>query len=415
MATWFDGPAGARRRAARKGVALGWAALYALAAFVAATLAAGVPPEGRAEVLRLWVLAALGVQAVAVPHVLHPDPRRPWVLLLNPPPSALLRRQLGRALPLLGLMLVPGPVLALVGSGAAARLGLMTAGLAVVLGQGLCAILVNAGLGARAKAWQDGRRGGWYRWLAANTPLQPVGLPLGMMPIFLATPLLFTLGVAALLVGLTAPGWAGWPGVGLVAAAVAGGLRLRRRYDAVYYQTDALVDEMYRRAGGAHLGDRPPVAYEAVYWAPSRWRPHVWALLRQLDRRLPLGRYVALGLAAVVLTAWSGASAAVLAPLLLLLSLARNAAVAVTARAPMAPLPLQWTVLSAPGWVVVRTLVNLRWTPAWAAVLLVIAAFDGDLGLAWAAAWTGLDLLLSLGAAALATAGHEVVQRKRYA
>ena len=185
-------------------------------------------------------------------------------------------------------------------------------------------------------------------------------------------------------------------------------------YDHDFYCTNALYTELLT-AGGPRTTQREPVSSEAVYWAPRRYRPHVWASLVQLDRRLPLGRLFALGVIGLWVLFARDATAGVIAGYLLLGLGAKNAAVGVLTAEPLAPRAFDLAQQSPAGWTATRFFVNLRWTLPLALALAVVALFDASFALADVALWVGVDVGLALFTAWLFTYAAEVRYRRRFA
>jgi hypothetical protein len=394
---------------------LAFGGLLLLLCGVAILLVEGADVASRAAGLRLWALAGAGLFAVAPPNVLLPDTNAPLLQLLNWPPRRLLRYQVGRLVPLVGLVVLPAALLAYADPTAPLRhLGAKTA----ALGQALLLVLGTAGdsfvhfatLGPRSQAWQEGRAGQWYHD-AVEERGQGVSLPRGLVPALFATTRCFLVGLAAVLLtaagvqmGPTGAGWA--PGVLLLGWA---GHRLwqeRAAYDRHFYHTTAFYDEVM--GGGAlHATGRDPLPYDALYWVLPRWRPATWAGLRQLDRRLPLGRLVALAHGGLWLLCVRGVSSTVVAGYLGVVLTAQAAACGLLTSDAAAPLSFQRIHQSTLNWIITRTFVNLRWLGAHAASLGLVALFGDAYGAPWVFTWTAVHAGLALGAATVVTLVHE--------
>ena len=390
--------------------------------YAALLLGAGAELEARVKLLRYASLFGAGVCAVALPHVLLPDRRASFLQLLNPPPPALLAYQLRRWSGVLLLLALPLVVLAFYDPGAwgqdlAAKALHLAESLLLVGGAGGYSFAVYAALGARSQAWQEGRAGGWYRAVKGNAPLG-FAVPDGLAPALFATQRIFVVAVlvmaAGAYTGAAAPALALAPGAGLMVWAGVKLLRLRAAYDRHFYATNAFYSDVFS-GGGVRGAARAPVAYEAVYWTPRRLRPAVWASLVQLDRRLPLGRFVALGHAFLWLLFFQNASGGVIAAYLLLFAALKNGACALLATRPLAPRAFQLTTQLAARWALTRFFVNLRWTLPLLLSLLTVAFFDGGFSYAAALLWTGLDAALALGAAVLVAALAEGAYRRQFA
>ena len=369
------------------------------------------------EVLLRYAFVVAGIFAIAPPHVLLPDAAAAFLQMLNPSPRSLLLRQGKPWGFIVGAFLVP-PVLLAVEIGGAVVLPLVEVAL-VVLGVGVYTFAHYTAIGPVSQAWQEGRAGGWYRRLVERDERASMHIPLGLVPTVLASARVFALGAGAILAtaglasaGLTTFAWL--PGALLLGWAAATLVRRAATYDHDFYATNALYTELMT-AGGPRTTEREPIAYEAVYWSPRRFRPHVWASLVQLDRRLPLGRLFALGVIGLWVLFARDAAGGVIAGYLLLGLGTKNAAVGVLTRAPLAPPAFDLTLQSPMGWTATRFFVNLRWTLPLALALAVVALFADAVTLADVALWVGVDLVLALFTAWLFTYAAEVRYRRRFA
>ena len=395
------------------GVVLGYAAVL---------LAWNADLAARTVLLRYWAFGAMGAFAVLTPHVLLPDPHRPTLARLNRPPRALLTHQLRRLAPLGGLLLGLGLLLALAdGSAPLADLGAKLRpfgelGL-VVLGTGGVALARYGAIGPLSQAWQEGTQGGWYRAVRDETGYA-FAVPEGMVPAMLATQRVFLTGVVGLLASLylsrLAPAWSLLPGAVLVAWAAVQLTRRLARYDYAFYATHAFYREVFT-SGGVQAAKREPVPYRSLYWVPVRWRPAVWAGIRQLDRRLPLGRFVAFGYAILALLAWRGADPSHLYVVLAGLVGAQNGVTALLTTPALGPLPFGLGRHSTAHWVGTRFFVSARWALPMALGLGTLAALSDAVSFLAAGAWVLIDLVVAFFTAALLTYAHEGRYRRRFA
>ncbi len=415
----------ARSRLPRSSMRPSWTyvLLLAVLSYVAGLLGTEAPIDLRVGLLRYWTLFSGAALAMAVPHVLLPDPRVPLLQLLNRSPVQLLTYQLGQWAPVITLVALPAVVLVFYDPGRWA-MDLSTKGvmliehLLIIVGTGVYSVMHYGTLGARSQAWQEGRAGQWYA-TAVETAGQGVSVPRGLVPALFATGRVFSVALAAVIAAAylepIAAGLAAWaPGAAVCLAAGWRGQRAGATYDRHFYQTNAFYREVLG-GGGLRAQAREPIAYAAIYWAPHRWRPAVWASIRQFDRVLPLGRLVALGHGLLWLLFWQGGASTVVAAYLLLFIVAQNAACYVLTRPRLAPPAFQISQASPTYWVLVRFFVNLRWTLPFALSLGLVAWLDPTFGGADAAFWIGVDVALALGAAALVTALHELTVRRRFA
>ena len=189
---------------------------------------------------------------------------------------------------------------------------------------------------------------------------------------------------------------------------------MRRTFDRAYYSTNAFYGEVLGGGPGG-VAVREPVALETLYWVPTRWRPATWASLRQLDRMLPLGRFVLIGHVLFWALAFQNVSGPLIHSYLLLMVLAQNGACLLLSQRVAAPPAFQITMQAPLDWAITRFFVNLRWALPLALSLSLVALFDADLLWADVLLWTGLDLLVAGLLAAGVTYRTEGVVRRRYA
>jgi hypothetical protein len=385
-------------------------------------LGAEVTYELRTGLLRYWTILSAAALAMAVPHVLLPDARLPLLQLLNRAPTRLLVYQMGRWAPVIALFVVPAALLAFYDPGQwgrdAAAKGVQLIGhLLIILGTGVYSLMHYATLGARSQAWQEGQAGQWYA-TAVDTAGQGVSIPRGLVPALFATSRVFSVAlVAVIAAAYLAPfsaGLAAWaPGAALCAVAALRVLRARPAYDRHFYQTNAFYSEVLG-GGGVRARARSPITYDAIYWVPHRWRPAVWASLRQFDRALPLGRLVALGHLLLWLLFFQDVAAGIIAVYLFVFIVAQNAACYVLIRPSIAPPAFQSTYASPVHWMMVRFFVNLRWMLPLALSLALVAVLDAAFGGQDVLFWLVVDVALALGSAALVTGLHELKLRYRF-
>ena len=394
---------------------LAYGLLLGVLSVAALLLAAGTDPETRAAGLRLWALAGAGVFAVAPPNVLFPDPNVSMLQRLNWSPLRLLRYQARRLGPLVLLAVVPA-VLVAYGDpdGPLQHLGVKTValgqGLLLIGGTALDAFVHFATLGARSQAWHEGRAGQWYA-RAVEEQGQGISLPRGLVPALFATTRCFAVGVgvvvataAAAANGLHGLAWA--PGLLLVGWAGVRLWRSRSAYDRHFYHTTAFYAEVLG-GGTVAATDREPVPYDALYWVPSRWRPATWASIRQLDRRLPLGRLVAVAHLGLWLFCIRGGASAFITGYLTLVFIGQVAACAVLGTSSAAPRPFQRALQSMGDWIGTRTFVNLRWLGPHMGSLALVVLLGDAYGWAWVGTWAAVHVGLSVAGATVVTLATE--------
>ncbi|PEN11370.1 hypothetical protein CRI94_15130 [Longibacter salinarum] len=399
---------------------IAYALLLGIMIYVAALLAGDVAIDGRRVGLRMWALFSAGVFAVAAPNVLAPDPNAPVMQLLNRTPLQLLSQQLKRWGAVLTLFVLPVWVLAFFDTATpmahlGAKLSLAFQATGVVLATGLYSFDVYATIGAVSQEWHEGKRGDWYQSVKQSG--YGFDVPMGLVPALFATVRCFGAGIIVVLVGATlfgaAPALAWLPGVLFLIWSTVRILRHRLAFDRHYYHTNAFYDEVL---GGGSVGPstREPVEISSLYWIPHRFRPAAWMSLRQLDRRLPLGRLVALGHVVFwILLAQEAATAAITSTLLLIVGL-QNGVIGLLAGERMSAPTLQLTLHSPMHWWGARTLANLRWMAPLLASLAVVATVSNAMPWSSLGVWAVINLIAAVVAAGLTTLAVEGRTRRQF-
>lgn len=367
------------------------------------------------EALFRYVLFAMMVPAIAPSHVLLPDPDVAWLQRLNASPRDLLLRSLGRWSGILVVLLLPILVLSI-------EFGDVIAGISSVLvmtSTWFYAFHHVMSIGRVSQEWQEGIRGAAYRKMLERRPDASFQIPHGMIPALLATTRIFIVGAVTLLATMMVSAFGGWI-VGLLVPVVFiiwiafRASRSSESFDAKLYHSSGLYTELLYNPA-VRFGEQAPLPYESLYWVPKRIRPHVWASLLQLDRRLPMGRLFALGVlvfwALLAMDVESSAVALYLGAILLI----RNSSVFRHASADLSPPAFHLVRQSVFGWIVTRFWMNLRWTFPLFAVLAGTVFISGMIGWNAVLLWTFLDIIFALLTAVGATYAAEFRFRYRYA
>ncbi|MEL6613504.1 MAG: hypothetical protein AAFQ53_15515, partial [Bacteroidota bacterium] len=183
--------------------------VVAVLAYVAALAVEGADLAARAYALRYVGLLVAGGVAIAVPHVLFPDPETEALHLANPSPTALLMRVVRRWGGIVVALTVPLVVLPLGAAGTAPG-SLVAARVAEALlfglGLGLYALGRYANLGARSQAWGEGQAGHAYQRFRTAAPTYAFQVPNGVVPGLFTTGRIFLVGSAAVLVATALDG-----------------------------------------------------------------------------------------------------------------------------------------------------------------------------------------------------------------
>ena len=378
---------------------------------LAATAASGLDEEGRGRLVRYVGILIAGGLSVSAPHLLFPDPALRRLQLSNPSPARLARRQLGRWMPLVAVLVVPAVVIA-----GSSRPLLIAEGIVCVVALGLFAWVRTATLGLRVRAWERGEAGQGYRQLTARSPALKFQVPDELVPSFALTAEIFLAGSVLSIAGRAVGGGLGTlvaPAV-LIAVTLALAARQRGAFDRAFWTGNGVWSDAFQPSEGTGEG-REPVAYDAVYWAPHAVRPRVWAGLVSLDRRFPLGRVAALGLGLIAAVHIAGTSVGLRAATVALYVLGVNGVVALTATDELVPGPLALRVGGAWGWAAARFLMNVRWLPPLAGVLALLVWLTDSASGSDVVVWALVDLGVAALSAGLVTLASRLRLRRLYA
>ncbi|MEM8557897.1 MAG: hypothetical protein AAGG50_08740 [Bacteroidota bacterium] len=399
-----------------------YAGLLAVLAYVALLAVDGSDLAGRAYAVRYLGLFVAGGFAIAVPHVLFPDPQADALQLANPTPAQWLARLLRRWGAVVIAVAVPLAVMPLGALGSEPG-GLIAARAAeavlFALGLGTYAFGRYADLGARSQAWQEGRAGDGYRKLRHVAPQFTFQVPDGLVPGMLATGRVFMVGSLAVIAATLLDGrglglWAWVPSALVLVAATVRVGQLAGAFDRAFYHTHAFYDEAFAEPEVAHPEGRAAAPYDAVYWMPPALRPATWATLTQLDRTLPLGRFVFLALALLGVLFLIDAPAQTLAVALGSFVVVKNAALLRAVRDGLAPAAFDLWLQPPVAWLLVRFGLSARWAFPLALLLGLAVWLDPDTTLAAALGWIALDLALAAVFALLATLRTESAYRRQF-
>lgn len=380
--------------------------------------------EARIRGLRYWSLLGMAVFAIAAPHVLLPDRELRLMQRLNRSPEKLLRHQLGQWKPVVWLFILPTLLLAFWDPGRFAenlddKAIHFASTVLLLLGLSIYSFLSYVRIGPVSQSWQEGSRGDWYRTMKENSP-GGFAVPEGMVPAMLATQKVFGLSIVTLVASAylgqsVEPSLMLVPGMTLTLWTLYSMRSGARQHDHAYYATNAFYGEVFRSAGGLRTSAREALPFRSVYWCPRRFRSHLWALLNQFDRKLPLGRLMAVAHALLWVLFYIDATSVTVTAYLILLIATKNAASHVLTRPDLAPLPFHLGRQPVFGWVITRFFVNLRWTLPLLASLLIVALFDPALSYAHALGWALVDAAVGFATAILFTFRTEYRYRRRLA
>jgi hypothetical protein len=388
---------------------------------LAVLVAAGAPAHDVLLFGRYALLLGGAALAILPPHVLLPDSGLRPLQLANPPPHVILQRNLRRWSRTVGTIVPPLIILATMAGGSALEISIrLLHYVAFTAAVGLFAFRHYMRIGEVVQRWQEGDAGKRYRAAQEHLPSgTTLGVPPGAVPLITATGKVFIITAILLALSVYAGALVHWMLSALVPGAFLGylAIRLRREapaFDAHYYRTNGLYDEVFRQ-GGALPAGRDPLPYEAVYWVPARLRMHVWAGLRQLDRRLPLGRLMILGHLGLWVLVFRGADTAMILAYLGFFVVAARAVVLLTAKRSGSPPAFHLWMLPVRDWTLVRAGMNARWTLLMAISLGLLTLLSPRLTVSFTIGWILVDLIACFAFALFATLKNERSYQERYA
>lgn len=381
-----------------------WALLTGLLVYIGFSIAAEATLDQRRRLLAYATLFAAAVFATALPHALIPDRLLNTHQLFNIPPFRLLNIQFKKWR--LWILTVSVPIIVITFSDLFLPFGilqvkitLLAAHLSLVFATGFYAFHVYYSIGPQSQQWQEGIQGGWWDRIKALNPAIVVGVPRGLLPALIATAKVFSISVLFVISSMYLGSTFGdlhalWPGLIMLAWSGRKLYQLRIHFDRYYYHTNAFYGEMLR--SGSFLSTvKETTPFEALYWVPSRWRPHVWASFVQLERAVPIGRFVVLSILLIWILAWSDVSQPVLSACLLLLIVAKNLSILVFRRGDLAAPLLTHSMQSYFHWSITRGFVNLKWTLPLSVSLLPVAWLDSEFHFSSLGLWTLADIFCS--------------------
>lgn len=395
--------------AARRRRALATLVAAVVAGALAALASDGADAAERARLVRYVGILVSAALAIGVQHALYPSPHARRLQLANPDGPRLLALQLGRWLPVPLVLAVPAVVLA------GGDWLLAVEGAVGVVALGVYALARANRLGARVEAWERGEAGGWYPALQRVHPGLRFVVPDPLVPGLLLTGEIFLVGSVLSIAGRALGTGLGALVAPLALAAWAAVLVARQRgaFDRAFWASHGVWADAFRQV---ETGDgREPVAYDAVYWAPSSLRPAVWAGLVALDRRFPLGRVAAVALAIVAIVHLADAGPGVEAATLALTVLGLNGAIALAVGPDVAPPARVWRLGGVGKWTAVRALMNARWLVPLVVVLLAMVWLTADVTFGYVALWAVVDIAVAVLSAGLVTVASHLRFRRAVA
>lgn len=385
-----------------------------LAAILFAAMVSGTESEERIVVMRYFLFGFSGLAAFILPYISFPDRRIALIQIVNLSSSSILKLYLkrhslvwGTGLVLVLIIAAGNPMVALPDPFQAAMMALC--GAFILAGVYLFAAARYLKSGTDSQQWKEGGRGAkTKKWLAdvGKYPVDP-----GSVPSLLNSVIISLFGMLGVVAAAAAGGYIGIAGEALVALILfLFGVRsiraLRATADHYYYHTNAFFYEFFGEGRGGE-GDREPIRVGQLWWIPGRWKAHSWALMLELDRRIPSGRLIGIGHLFVWVLAYQRLAEPVLVVVWILFALLHHSLLIFTTQEALAP---RWWLrhLDRAGhWAATRFWIQVRWLlPLLVSIILMKSMFGI---FSWPEIWLVAVVYLASGAlfALVAGALHE--------
>lgn len=324
--------------------------------------------DERLVAMRYLLFVMTGIIAFILPYISFPDSGSKLFQLANYSPSRLLKEYVNRHQVIWGT----GFVLIFVTAMGASRglsfdfrdeLLLLLYGILFLSGIYLYAAYRYLKIGKDSQEWQEGERGRKVRIQFAAMAKYPIDP--GSIPSLISSVLIAVTGMMAVVIGAMAYGAADvWGELGIALLLFLFGLNryiaFRNEADRFFYQTNAFFSEFFGVAFGPDAG-REPLKVKQLWWIPSRWKARGWGLLLQMDRKLPAGRFIAVGHLFIWVLAYQDTSEIILLIIWGVFAALHHGLLLLTASPEIAP---KWWLrqLDKPAhWVLSRFWIQVRW------------------------------------------------------
>jgi hypothetical protein len=163
-------------------------------------------------------------------------------------------------------------------------------------------------------------------------------------------------------------------GVLLLGIGLRGWMINRRTVDSTFYHAHGFYTELFRNPGGTADGGREPLPVASLYWVPVWFRTLTWVLLRQMDRKVPVGRLMITGFVLYWSMLYGGISDGIIVfGLPVMIILIKNVILLRASGPAFTPLMFRRALAPQWQWMAARFFVNLRWSlPLYGLLLLTL-------------------------------------------
>lgn len=400
-----------------------WILLIAATVSLGFGIVGGLAHEERLLMLRYVYFIQVAVLAFVTPWILFPQKPLYLFLATNPANSVLLRVLLGR----LSAFFVGFAILVITISLAGFETmlvfkhGLLLAdGLLFTTGIFVFASYRFLRMGQVSQLWQEGNRGKQLLTYMKEAGSGP-GVPAGSLPTVGTTTLVALVGMLAVILGayihaLLGVHFHAVGGLTLLLIGVVGWTKRYNKLDVDFYHTHAFYNELFRNPGGVADAGRDPIPMSALYWVPSTLKSIVWLSLRQMDRKIPVGRLMLIAF----LLFWSfvyggflGTEFLFMVPVLIIFG--KNSAIFRLASDQFAPSRFQQLMASPAKWFLARCFINLRWLLLLHFFTLLTVWFVDNISMDFWYIWIGIDVLAATIVPGIITWRKEGQMKYKYA
>ena len=378
--------------------------LLGLLAYISISLSADATLDERHRLLIYAALFACGVFAIALPSALIPDLLVGTQQLFNTPPKKLLSEQIKRWRIWIMSVCLPIMFIALVdrqnpGSELLTKSWWIGSHLLTIIAMGLYSLRVYFSIGPTSQQWQEGTKGSWWSKVTELNPALSMSVPRGLLPALSSTMRVFGVGVLVVMASAIMerdlnPILMPLPGLLMLCWTLRKLHQVRPHFDRYYYHTNAFYGEVLR-TGSFTSNVKETTPYQGLYWVPTRWRPHTWASLVQIERVVPIGRFIVFAISFLWILSWRDAAPETVSTYLLLVIAGKNLSILAFNRRDLAA-PLLTQFMQSPlNWSITRGFVNLKWTLSLAVGLLPLIWLDSSFSLQAGLFWVSVDILCS--------------------
>ncbi|MFU8860263.1 MAG: hypothetical protein ACNA8K_07550 [Cyclonatronaceae bacterium] len=389
-----------------------------------ASIASDASTGQRFYYLRYFHFILSGFFAFATPHLLYPDKKLPLLRLMNPGKFSLFVMQYRKLLFWLALILTGQFLLIFFDTANPFHIGpekiqMAGSGLFFTLSISLLSLILYARLGRQSQEWQEGKRGRRFMKTLIEQG-KGTGAPAGTLPTIIVTVILTAGGMLSVVLATWLTAYTGiyleWLAalLLLIPSLVLIGKSLTV-YDRLFYQTNSFYTEIFKDPGNRGSEEWEPVPYRALYWIPETFRTAAWLSLLQFDRKLPLGRVMAVCHLVLWVLVYNDAAPTLTDMWLGGFIILQNAASYLLITPPFAPLSFQVNHFSLPGWIGARFFVNMRWFFPLVLNLLFLAWVSSAVVPADIFFWAGIHIIFAFIFSVVFTTLHELRYRRIYA